>query len=137
MIDKYKKYKQGLVFGVFDGFHLGHQYFLTEALKRSDKLVVVVTLDEVVEKLKKRLPTNSFAERAVKIKQYNSDLEVVPGDLVLGEWRVLQVNFYDIIWLGYDQTGIAKELDKLKITYKFLEAYEPETYKSSLLYNKD
>ena len=132
-----KQYTQGLVFGVFDGLHLGHQYFLTEALKQSDKLIVVVTLDEVVERLKKRWPAKPLAERVAKIKEYNSSLVVVPGDLVLGQWQVLKDNFYDIIWLGYDQEGIAKELDKLKVTYEFLEPYQPEVYKSSLLYNKD
>lgn len=132
-----KPHTQGLVFGVFDGLHLGHQYFLTEALKRSDNLVVVVTLDEVVASLKKHLPINCLAERMNRIKEFNSNLIVVPGDLVSGQWQVLKDNLYDIIWLGYDQQGIAKELDKLKIIYEFLKPYQPEVYKSSLLYNRD
>ncbi len=132
-----KQYSQGLVFGVFDGFHPGHRYFIAEALKRSDNLVVVVTLDEVVEKLKKHLPVNSLTERVAKIKQFNPELIVVPGDVTSGQWQVLRANFYDIIWLGYDQQGIAKELDKLKVDYEFLGSYQPEVYKSSLLHNKD
>ncbi len=127
-----KKYSKGLVFGVFDIFHKGHEYFIDEALKRCDELVVVVTLSEIVQILKNRMPKNSFDVRFSRIKKYKSNLTVVPGDAVLGSWKVLKDNQFDIIFLGYDQDGIAKELDKMKVPYEFIDSHHPDVYKSSL-----
>jgi FAD synthetase len=38
--------------GVFDIIHLGHLYFLKEAKKLGDELIVVVATDKTAEKLK-------------------------------------------------------------------------------------
>jgi len=122
----------GMFFGVVDGFHPGHAYFLSEAAKKCRELVVVVTRDETVEILKKRRPKNSLDERTTKIGEHDPSFIVVPGDETPGEWRVLEDNDFDIVFLGYDQHGIAAELDKMSIPYEFLDSHHPELYKSSL-----
>ncbi len=133
--DKNKKlnYSQGVVFGVFDDLHPGHEYFLREAEKRCDKLVVCITQSEIVELFKKHPPKYSLDERISKIKEYNQDFVIMPGDLILGEWSVFKKYPSSIVFLGHDQQRISEELKKMDIPFIFLEAHHPEKYKSSLL----
>ncbi|MEA2715247.1 MAG: synthetase [Candidatus Parcubacteria bacterium] len=123
----------GMVFGVFDGLHEGHKYFLRQALVRCNKLVVVVTVPEVAEALKKHPPQHSFEGRVAMLRKFDAQLEVIPGDKELGSWHVIRDYPPDIIFLGYDQAAIAKELDQLKKPYVFLDALQPGDFKSSLL----
>ncbi len=129
------KVTKAMVFGVFDGLHPGHHYFLEKAANKADQLVVVITLSEVVNVLKGKMPLNEFSARVKAVKEFNPDFEVVAGDLVSGEWQILKTHQPDIVILGYDQAGIAAELEKLSISYYFLDAHQPEIYKSSLLNN--
>jgi FAD synthetase len=128
-----KKHKKGMVFGVFDVFHPGHVYFLNEAASRCEELTVVVTHPEVVMLLKNKNPRNSLEERVCAVKKNDDRYNVVTGDSTIGGWQVLRDNQFDIIFLGYDQQGIAKELDRLKVNYEILDSHYPEKYKSSLL----
>lgn len=41
-----------MAFGTFDVFHPGHEYYLTQAKKYGDILIVVVARDKTVEKVK-------------------------------------------------------------------------------------
>ena len=125
-----------MVFGVFDIFHPGHEYFLSEAESRCNELIVVVTVSEVVSLLKKLPPKNPYELRASSVKKYNSKYIVIPGDSTVGGWKVLKDNQFDIILLGYDQQSIARELDRLGVPYEFLDSHMPEVYKSSLLRGK-
>ncbi len=122
-----------MVFGVFDGLHPGHHYFLSEAAKKCEELVVAVTLSEVVSLLKGKFPKYDYHERVREITKFNPQLKITPGDLTLGEWNVLKEHQPNIIFLGYDQQGIARELEKLNKPFIFLPAYHPEKYKSSLM----
>ena len=149
---------RGMVFGVFDNLHPGHEFFLLEAAKDCDELVVVVTLPEIVSLLKGKTPKKSLEERIGDIRDFFADKKilsrtgveleffVVAGDKEIGSWNILKQYKPDVIFLGYDQQAIARELDKLKalvlpkleatsfgvFSYKFIESYEPEKYKSSL-----
>lgn len=127
------KYAIGMVFGVFDGFHAGHQFFLTEAQKQCSKLIVVVTRSEMVQQLKGFTPQYTYEQRASAIQKYNQNLHIVPSDTVLGSWDVFKKQTPTIVFLGHDQQGIAKELKKIPIPYIYLPAHHPEKYKSSLL----
>ena len=49
-----KRPKKVMVFGTFDGIHDGHRHFLREAKKQGEELIVAVSKDEVVQKLKNR-----------------------------------------------------------------------------------
>lgn len=123
-----------LVFGVFDRLHEGHKHFLTQALQKCDKLIVVVAQSEIVEILKKRKPKQSLEERMNAIETYDMRIQPVPGDSVLGSWEVLRMYRPNLILLGYDQKGIAEELAKQNVQFEFLIAHMPEKYKSSLLH---
>src|SRR3989338_1589975 len=125
--------KKGMVFGVFDGLHEGHKYLLTEAAKLCDELVVVVTLDEAVSTLKGHLPQQRYKERVAAITAFNPTLKIVEGDPALGEWTVLKTHKPDMVILGYDQERIAKELRLVSVFYKFVSAYKPAEFKSSIV----
>lgn len=126
-----------MVFGVFDGFHKGHEYFLSEALKRCSKLTVVVAVPEMVELMKKKRPMHTLEDRIQAIKDFAVDvtpnISVIPGDATLGEWNVLKIHQPDMVILGYDQQGIAGEMERLGIPYEYINSYHPEIYKTSLM----
>lgn len=122
-----------IVFGVFDGFHEGHKFFLKEALKRTDELLVVVAPDVAVLKLKGKNPRAPFLERARAVSDFDNRIRTIQGDEEEGSWRVLKNAQPDIVFLGYDQTAIADELKKMKVRFDFIESHEPHMYKSSKL----
>lgn len=128
-----------MVFGVFDGLHPGHQYFLTEAANQCEELTIVVTLDDVVLHFKNRLPRFSLNERigALQsfVESFNKKVVVVPGDRVvdMGRWLVLKKYQPDVVFVGYDQELVAGEMAKLNIPTMLIPAYYPEKYKSSII----
>jgi cytidyltransferase-like protein len=125
---------KAIVFGVFDGLHEGHKSFLRQAASKCDQLTVVVTVPEIVQALKNRVPKYSYADRFAAIQAFDKELKVVPSDAVLGEWSVLENLRPDMVFLGYDQQAIATELEKLGVPFTFLTSHEPERYKSSILH---
>lgn len=126
-----------MVFGVFDHFHPGHEYFLTAAAEKCDQLIVAVTPDEVAAKLKGKLPDHGFATRVAGIRAFDARFTVIAGDAEIGSWNVLSVYAPDMIFLGYDQQGIARELDRLEWPYAFLDSHHPDKFKSSLMKARD
>jgi len=96
--------------GTFDILHMGHIYFLKEAKKLGDRLVVVVACDKTVRQLKHE-PVTSEHMRLNLIKE----LQIV-DDAVLGKeddmFEVVDHIKPDIIALGYDQIHDEKELRK-------------------------
>jgi cytidyltransferase-like protein len=132
-LQKEKMVNRGMVFGVFDNFHKGHESFLTQAQEKCNELVVVVTQTEVVEFIKKRTPKHSFEDRMTSIKFFDPHIMIAPGDIVMGSWSVLKEHAPDMVFLGYDQHGIALELKKMNMPFTFLKSFEPQKYKSSLM----
>lgn len=126
-------HKTGMVFGVFDGLHEGHKYFLSQAASRCQQLLVAVTLPEVVLKLKGKAPKQSLEERCQAISAFNPAFKTIVGDRETSSWEVLKEHKPDIIFLGYDQQQIAKDLETMGIAYSYLDSYQPEQFKSSLL----
>jgi FAD synthetase len=106
--------------GTFDLLHMGHIYYLKEAKKLGDKLVVVVATDSTVRKLKHE-PVTPQEIRLNIIKE----LKVV-DDAYLGYeddmYEIVQEIKPDIIALGFDQIHdenmIKKELKKRKLSAK-------------------
>ena len=87
--------------GVFDIIHLGHVYFLKEAKKLGDELVVVVATDKTAAQLK-HIPVTS---QDMRVKLVG---ELKPVDkAVLGyeddRYKIVKELKPDIIALGYDQ----------------------------------
>ncbi len=128
-----KKYDVGMVFGVFDGFHEGHQHFLREAVKYCDRLIVVVAHPDVVKKLKNRTPYYTSDERLTAIRAFNKEAEVIIGDNTIGQWTALKHYQPDIVLLGYDQNQLGAELEKIGARSYVITAHFPTKFKSRLL----
>lgn len=121
-----------LVFGTFDYFHPGHAFVLTQALKRGN-VTVTVARDETVLKIKGVLPDHTAQQRSAAIKKQFPQVNTVLGSTsnYLASINSVQP---DLILLGYDQhlpPGIS-EAD-LGVTVERLPAFKAETYKSSLV----
>ncbi len=130
------KMKKTMTFGTFDGIHKGHEYYLQEAKKLGDYLVVVIALDETVEKVKGKTPKYSAAERKKLVESLGIADKVAvgnPGDKL----KVVVDEKPDVICLGYDQRAFTENLlEKLRQRginpeIRRIPAYKPEVYKSS------
>ena len=114
--------------GTFDLIHMGHIYFLKEAKKLGDHLIVIVATDNTVRKLKHE-PVTSENIRLNLIQE----LKVV-DEAYLGYeddmYKIVEETKPDIIALGFDQlhdeNNIQKELKKRGIKAKVvrLSKYE-------------
>ncbi len=87
--------------GVFDILHLGHIYFLEEARKLGDELIVVVATDKTAEQMKH----NPITSQDMRVKLVSA---LKPVDkAVLGyegdRYTIVKEMKPDIIALGYDQ----------------------------------
>ena len=130
--------KKVLAFGSFDLLHDGHKYFLKEAKKLGDKLIVVVARDDTIRDFKKVDPMYPEEERIMHVKK----LEVA-DEVILGykgdKWKVIETVKPNVIALGYDQDSYTDGLEKgmkergLNVKIVRLGSYKPEKYKSSLL----
>ena len=87
--------------GTFDLLHMGHIYYLKEAKKLGDELIVVVACDATVQKMKHE-PVTPEKMRVNIIKE----LEVV-DQVFLGKendmFEIVEEIQPDIIAIGYDQ----------------------------------
>lgn len=96
--------------GTFDLLHMGHIYYLNEAKKLGDKLIVVVACDETVRKMKHE-PVTSEQLRLGLIKE----LKIV-DDAFLGNkgdmYTIVEEIQPDIIALGFDQIHDAENIEK-------------------------
>lgn len=101
-----------MVFGVFDTFHLGHQFFLKSALNLSKggRFVVVVARDVVVQHLKNKTPRYGEQERIDAVQKFLPEATVVIGDERQGSYDVVKRYKPDMIVLGFDQQQLAADL---------------------------
>lgn len=124
--------KTVLAFGTYDVFHKGHEYFLREAAKLGDRLVVVVARDGNVERLKGRAPHDAETVRLQNVAAFEV---VAEARLGYEEWgkhlQVLADVSPDVIVLGYDQKAkLPPEWESKAVR---IDSFEPEIYKSSKL----
>ncbi|MGC2035726.1 MAG: adenylyltransferase/cytidyltransferase family protein [Thermoplasmata archaeon] len=95
--------------GVFDLLHPGHLYFLTEAKKLGDELVVVVARDQTARRLKHEpyVPEHLRREMVEALKPVDQAILGSPTDIFA---TVVDVR-PDIIVLGYNQQFNEKEVE--------------------------
>lgn len=128
-----------MVFGVFDRLHDGHRYFLKQAKALGDKLVIIVTDDEMVFSLKKKMPTHSLAERIKNIENEKIGDEIFPSDKKPNQWIIIREIKPDIIALGHDQDALEAVLKEKKADFTFnfelvkIPGHETHIYHTSLL----
>ena len=124
--------------GTFDIIHPGHLYYLSEAKKYGDRLVVVVARDETSKEFKGRKPAHNEKERLEAVRTLNVVDEAVLGKQgnifnIIGEIKP------DVICLGHDQNvqkqQLEEELSKrgIKAEVIRISSYMPHVYKSSKL----
>ena len=130
--------KRVLVFGTFDILHPGHIYFLRQAKKHGDFLIVSLAREKFIKKIKGRRAIHSETDRGKMEKALEMADKVVLGSKsdYIGHIVSLKPN---IIALGYDQKVFTGGLEGklrdrgLKIKIVRLKAYKPNIYKSSKL----
>jgi FAD synthetase len=111
--------------------------------KEGNHLVAIVARDNVVKELKGRQPKNDEITRVNKLLN-NKDIDlVVLGDPKIGTYNILKEVKPDIVFLGYDQKDLHKDL-KQKIKNGNLpefdiilgRPYKSDIFHSSILNNK-
>ncbi len=105
--------------GTFDLLHMGHIYYLREAKKLGDELVVVVACDNTVRKLKHEPVTPDHLRVDIINELKMVDLAVIGKENDMYE-IVKELN-PDIIALGFDQfhdeITLKKELNKRHLNH--------------------
>ena len=130
--------KKVMCAGTFDMIHPGHLFYLSEAKKYGNKLIVVVARDETSEKFKDKRPVHSERERLDAVRM----LKIV-DEAVLGKhgniFDIIEEIKPDVICLGYDQKVQKQQLEDelkkrgIKAEVIRIDAYMPHMYKSSKL----
>ncbi len=130
--------KKVMCFGTFDVLHRGHEFFLKEARKLGDCLVVAVARDATVSAVKGRKPLNDENVRARNVMRLGIADRVVLG-YTDDKLRIIEEEKPEVICLGYDQQSFTEGLKEklrqrgLDVEIVRLPPYHPEKYKSSLL----
>ena len=93
--------KKVITYGTFDLFHVGHLNILREAKNKCDYLIVGVTTDEEVMRIKGIKPFIPFEERIEIIKQikYVDEVYVEHNNDKILAWKELK---YDKLFKGSD-----------------------------------
>lgn len=130
-----------MVFGVFDGIHDGHRFFLTEAQYYGTDLTIVVTLDDTVKWLKEVSPQFPLTTRIKNLEKEYPRATVIPGDGKSNVWNVIKEHTPDVIVLGYDQNRMEKALYDMQLKFGFEikkveKNFKGKTLHSSLLREK-
>ena len=134
-----------MVFGTFDGLHLGHVNFLKQARSlssgKSSFLIVSIARDKNVIKIKGKRPIFSEKKRMVLVKKSNLADKVVLSGVENHLPHIIKVH-PSIIALGYDQKNYVKNLKKdlknkgVLVKIVRLKSYKEKIYKNSLLRRK-
>jgi FAD synthetase len=96
--------------GVFDLLHPGHLYFLTEARKLGDELVVVVARDQTARRLKHEpyVPEHVRREMVEALKPVDRAILGSTTDI----YETVVREHPQVIALGFDQVWNAKEVEQ-------------------------
>jgi len=133
--------KKVLVFGTFDGLHQGHLNFFEQAKRYGEYLIVVVSRDKTVKRIKKHLPFRDEKQRLREVQKCKLVNEAKLGYLN-DPYKIIREIKPDIICLGYDQKvfteNLAKELKKggLKTKIYRMKSFKPKTFHSSIIKKK-
>jgi len=131
-------FKTVMATGTFEILHQGHKFYLREAKKLGQKLVVIVARQSRAEKLRHRKLCFNQKKRLAEISNLKFVDQVLLGDKK-DQYQSIKKIKPDIIALGYDQKETVMNLGKkikelgLKTRIARIRAYRPEEFKSSLL----
>ncbi len=131
--------KTVLIFGSFDGIHPGHEFMMKQARRHGERVVAALAPDNVIERLKGRMPKYLFEERRDSLAVSGLVDEITTSDKDEGSYRVVGRVQPDVVAFGYDQDALKESFLKFlertgkQIKVVTLPSFEPEKYKSSKL----
>ncbi|MBI2463096.1 MAG: adenylyltransferase/cytidyltransferase family protein [Candidatus Spechtbacteria bacterium] len=131
--------KRVVVFGIFDGLHLGHEHFLQQARAYGDEIVVIVGRDEIALQLKGKTSQLNERQRRSRVAAHHLVDRAVLGDKETGEYLALKRLKPDVVCLGYDQKELKKDIYRwmkengAKIVVRVMKAYKPREYHTSII----
>ena len=99
-----------IAFGTFDLLHAGHRFFLREAKKLGNKLVVVVARNSTVEAVKGQKPDHPEQERLSVVKALPFVDRAVLGKEAGGRFEIVKEIGPDVVAMGYDQKPSDEEV---------------------------
>lgn len=94
----------GYTTGVFDMFHIGHLNILKRAKQHCDILIVGVTIDELCQSYKNKLPIIPYDERKAIIEAIRYVDMVVP-QLNRDKFSAWEEHKFDVMFVGDDWKG--------------------------------
>lgn len=128
------------IFGVFDGIHEGHTSFIREAKKQGNHLVAIVARDEIVKKLKNKLPKLTEVERINNLLEVEEVDLVLLGDPEIETYNTLREVSPQVVYLGYDQKELLNNINKVmkkgnlpKMEIIIGQPHQPDIFHTSIL----
>ena len=136
-----------VAFGAFDLMHPGHVFYLEEASRLGDELIVIVARDSSIKKIKGKKPVQEQEQRLHNVLHTTGVNKAILGSR-FDPYELIEEIRPDIIALGYDQkvytNNLEKQLSERGINAEVvrIQSFHPEHYKSStlrkrLLHSKD
>lgn len=129
--------KKGLVAGVYDHLHVGHQFLLAHCVASCDFLQVVVARDANVAKMKHKTPKNDEIVRKKAIQSYLAwylqGFSVDLGDEEYNPEEMIAKVKPDVLFLGYDQRIDEEKIQKAfpKLEIQRMKPFGEDYFKSS------
>lgn len=99
-----KKYNVGITFGAYELFHIGHLNLLKQASLLCDQLIVCVSDDEYIEKVKGHKAVISLEDRREILKSVRYVDIVDVQRLSYGKKELIEKYSVDVIFVGNDWT---------------------------------
>lgn len=115
-----KKYKLGITFGAFELFHIGHLNLIKNAKKRCCKLIICVSNDEYIIKIKKHKPVTLLSDRLEIIKALKYVDIVDVQSLKFTKKDAIKKYKPNVIFVGNDWTPKTFSGEKLGIPVIYL-----------------
>lgn len=140
MSDGSQQYKTVLVFGVFDGLEKPHIAFLESAKTKGEKLIVAVTQDAMIQRLKNKTPEQSLSQRINAVRDLKIADTVAAGDLVEYGWGSIRTHKPDVIVIADNQEKLKNALMAYQATSTIqfdiiaVDPDDPTVTKSTMLY---
>ncbi len=123
-----------MCFGTFDIFHPGHVFYLSEAERLGDQLMVIIARDDRVMKIKWRSPKDDELTRQRNVAHAFREAQVILWD---SDDIFLPLRQYnpDILAFWYDQNVPEDKIYELFPHMKIVRigGFETDKWKSSLL----
>ena len=126
-----------MAFGSFDILHPGHLYYLEEAKKHGDRLIVVVARDESIKLLKGHEPRYNHHERLEHIRELPYVGKAILGHNITDPYEIVEEINPDVICFGYDQKTFSEDVRTelkrrgLKAEVVTIGPYREHVFKSS------